>query len=441
MFADVDGDGRPDLYITMIFRKPMADLFFRNVDGMRFLEEGRRRGIADFDGGSHGACFADLDNDGDFDLFNATTWDHPHYPAGNNLFRNDGAGRFTDLTAGCGIPRHRRWPSRGAVAFDMEGDGDLDLFCATNYLGSHDPKGERNEVYRNEGNWRFTPIDQGPLFTAPCGQGVIDTDFDGDGDIDVIAANRTGALNILQNDGRGNMVRLDPSAIGIRHRAGDGVTMGDVDNDGDLDALLASDDTGHLYLNRGTGTFEFQQTFLDTDGYMGGFADLDNDGDLDLVFAGDDRCWKNDGNGTFQKGPTIPVQGIVDPRGIAFADIDNDGDLDFAIACKRSPNRLVRNNDNSGNWLKIELISPGGQTGAFGAITRLYRPGTSGQLLGQRESRSNNGYLGQNDPVVHLGLGKHDTVDVVTTFLGGKTVQRRGLSANQTITIDATQAE
>ena len=367
MFADVDDDGRVDLYITMIFKNPMPDLFFHNLDGRRFANEGKARGIADFDGGSHGACFADLDNDGDYDLFNAATWDHPDHPSVNSVFRNDGRSRFVDVTADSGVPAERRWPTRGALTFDMDCDGDLDLFCVTNFQGSADPPEERNEIYRNDGGLKFKPIRGGDLFTAPCGQGATDTDFDGDGDIDVIAANRTGSVNILRNNGTGNFTRVDPASIGIRHRAGDGISMADVDNDGDLDLLLASDNVGHLYLNKGEGTFASSQSFADTDGYMGGFADLDNDGDVDLVFAGDNVCYLNNAAGRFTKGPPAPVQGINDPRGIAFADIDNDGDLDFAIGCKRSRNWLVRNELNSGNWLKVQLISPQGQAGAFGA--------------------------------------------------------------------------
>ena len=437
-FADVNSDGLPDLYITMIFRQPMADLFFRNIDGRRFREDGKRRGISDFDGGSHGACFADLDNDGDFDLFNGTTWDDPRYPANNNLFRNDGTGHFTELSDQAGLPQQRRWPTRGVLAFDMDRDGDLDLFCVTNYLGSEDPKSEQNEIYRNNGNWTFSPINRGPLCTAPCGQGAIDVDFDADGDIDIIAANRTGQVNILKNDGLGNMALLDPSTLGIRHRAGDGISMADIDNDGDQDALFTSDNQGHLYVNQGAGSFSYRRTFDNTNGYMGGFADLDNDSDLDLVFAGDEVCWLNSGDGRFHRGPSLPLGQIDDPRGIAFADIDNDGDVDFAIACKRSPNALLRNDCSTGNWLKIELISPQGQIGAFGAVTRVYRAGTIGeQLIGYRESRSNNGYLGQDDPVLHFGLGTLATVDVVTTFLDGTTITHRGVVANQFITVDA----
>ena len=297
MFADADGDGRPDLYVTMIFDDPMPELFYRNLGGGRFAEEGRQRGIADFDGGSHGACFADLDNDGDYDLFNGTTWDNPQYPAVNNVFRNDGRGYFTDVTHQTGIPADRAWPTRGVLTFDMDGDGDLDLFCVTNYQGSADPPEERNEVYRNDGGLRFTPVEAGALSTAPCGQGATDTDFDGDGDIDVIAANRSGDVNILRNDGKGLFALVSPAFVDIGHRATDGITTAEVDNDGDLDILLAGDNQGHLYLNRGDGQFRFGQTFSQTDGYMGGFADLDNDGDVDLVFAGDDVCYLNDGRG------------------------------------------------------------------------------------------------------------------------------------------------
>jgi len=83
------------------------------------------------------------------------------------------------------------------------------------------------------------------------------TDFDGDGDIDVLGANRTGPVNILRNDGRGNITLTDPASIGLDHAAEDGVTSANVDNDGDLDLLLGgSDGQGQLYLNDGRGKLE-----------------------------------------------------------------------------------------------------------------------------------------------------------------------------------------
>ncbi len=436
MFCDVDNDGRPDLYITMLFNEPMKDLFFRNTGNNVFANEGDLRGISDFDGGSHGAAFADLDNDGDYDLINGTTFAATGFPATNDIFRNDGSGFFTDVTGSTGIP-FREWPTRAATAFDMDKDGDLDLFFVTGPDGSGDPAGERNEVYRNDGNFQFTAINSGPLYTAPAGQGATDSDYDGDGDIDVFAGNRNGDVNILRNDGSGNFTLITPASIGITHRGRDGITLGDIDNDDDLDMMLASPPDAALYRNNGSGTFSLITTFANVDGYMGGFADLDNDTDLDLVFAGDSKCYLNNGSGAFSAGPAISITGINDPRAVAFADIDNDGDLDFAFGNKRSRNWLVRNNFNAGNWLKIKLVAVNGQVGAFGAKTRIYPAGQAGgTLLGLRESRSNNGYLGQDDPILHFGLGSHTSVDVVVNFLDGITITRSNISSNQTITID-----
>ena len=140
----------------------------------------------------------------------------------------------------------------------------------------------------------------------------------------------------------------------------------------------------------------------------------------------------------------MPVSGINDPRAIAFADIDNDGDLDFAVGVKRSRNWLVRNDyTGTNNWLKVRLISPGGQAGAFGAKVKIYPTGASndGALLGFREARSNYGYLGQDDPVLHFGLGRHRSVDVVVVFPDGSAVTTTAVSANQVITVRGSSAE
>ena len=172
------GNGRPDLYITTNWNDPVADQFFVNQGGGIFLESGATRGIADFDAGSHGGAWADLDNDGDYDLFNGATG--TGLP--NNIFRNDG-GTFTDVTPAALLSRNEG--TRGVVTFDMDKDGDLDLFAVSGWLGSGDPASERNELYRNDGDFSFTAISTGAAYTAPSGQGVTDTDFDGDGDIDL----------------------------------------------------------------------------------------------------------------------------------------------------------------------------------------------------------------------------------------------------------------
>lgn len=438
MFADVDNDGLADFYVTMIFTKPMPDLFFHNLGNSTFASDGALRGIDDFDGGSHGACWADLDNDGDFDLVNGTTWDNPDFPNHNNIFRNDGSGRFTEVTPEC--MRGCRAETRGVICFDMDNDGDLDIFCVSGWKGSGDPVEERNEILRNDGDFHFKALATGRLYSCPAGQGASDTDYDGDGDIDVFACNRDGDLNILRNEGRFNdFAQIAPSSVGVKHRAYSGVTTGDIDNDGDLDMILVDGrDTGHLYRSKGDGTFSFVRSFSAVDGYMAGLADLDNDGDLDIVFAGDDLVYINNGVGKFLQGPPVPVTGINDPRAIAFADIDNDGDLDFAVGVKRSRNWLVRNDCTDGNgWLKVRLVSPQGQAGAFGAKVKIYPAGKApeGTMLGFRQAKSNYGYLGQDDPVLHFGLGRRTSVDVIVFFLDGSVTIRRDVMANQIVTI------
>ena len=135
MFGDADNDGLPDLYLTINFNGTgeRPDFFFRNQGGGIFVDEGALRGIDDADGGSHGAAWADLDNDGDYDLINGTTWSWDGsvggdfgFPDHNNVYRNDGTGFFTDETP-VDI-QNKKIETRAFIAFDFEGDGDLDLF-------------------------------------------------------------------------------------------------------------------------------------------------------------------------------------------------------------------------------------------------------------------------------------------------------------------------
>ena len=426
-FGDATGDGRPDFYVTMNSDQDMADLFYRNINGASFIEEADQRGVASFDTGSHGGVWADLDNDGDYDLFNGA------YQR-NRIYRNNGSGFFTDVTLAANLP-DRQWLTRGVLAFDMDKDGDLDLFAVTGYQGTNDPAGEKNEVYRNDGNMFFTAVNSGALYDAPAGQGATDSDFDGDGDIDIIAANRTGAVNILRNDGAGNFQLVDPVSLGINHTAGDGITLADVNNDGHLDILLQK----HLYINTGNNTYIFRNTFS-APGYMGGFEDLDNDGDWDLVFSGDSAVYYNDGNGNYSASPTFITGLINDPRSVAFADIEGDGDVDFFYAQKNTYNRLIRNEYQGTNrWLKVKLVRSNGQAGAFGAKVYIYdagQLGVAGARIAWREARSQEGYLGQNDPVLHFGVGQNDQVDVRVVFLGGATVETSFVSTGQTITVN-----
>lgn len=457
-WGDITLDGKPDIYVPITTARSQGtepDLFFRHTGNNTFVEEAKLRGIDDVDGGSHGGIWADLDNDGDYDLINASTrekkWTQPHphkYPGHNNIYRNDGNGFLSDVTPSS--IKNIKQGSRGLNALDMDKDGDLDLFFVNGHAGSlGEVNPDKNEVYRNDGNFQFTALTYGVAITCPAGQGSIDTDWDMDGDVDLIACNRSGKLNMLRNNGGvNNFSLITPSSIGIddTHRGGDGVTSADIDNDNNIDLLLVARPTqgpdrkwrkGHLYKNNGDGTFTYHKSFTGLDGFMGAFADLDNDGDLDLLFAGENACYLNDGSGSFSKGPGIPIEGIDDPRSIACADIDNDGDMDFIYTARESRNFLYRNDyDGGNNWLKVKLIAKNGQAGAFGAKVKIYPAGqTGGKLLGFREAKSCYGYMAQDDQILHFGLASHRRVNLVVEFLDGTVMTVKNVCANQTLTV------
>jgi hypothetical protein len=124
---------------------------------------------------------------------------------------------------------------------------------------------------------------------------------------------------------------------------------------------------------------------------------------------------------------------------VAFADIDDDGDVDFFYAQKRTYNRMIRNDyDGTNKWLKVRLIRANGQVGAFGAKVYIYQAGELGNdaaRIAWREARSQEGYLAQNDPALHFGVGGHSTVDVRVVFLGGVTFEEWNVPTSQTIVV------
>jgi enediyne biosynthesis protein E4 len=464
MFADVNADGLPDLYLTYNNIRDeenpyRRNQFYRNAGGGVFVEEADARGLGVFGGGTHGATWADLDNDGDYDLAVALTYKtvtEPFLPEPNRIYRNDG-GVFVDATPTVMSGYSGYTYTRSILAFDMERDGDLDIFAVNGDQGSNEPVNDENEFYRNDGGFNFSRITTGPAVTAPAGQGATDTDYDGDGDIDLIACNRNGDINILRND-NGVFTAVSPQAAGlysvpppppgVYHRAYSGISTGDLDHDGDLDLIFIEQSlvttaarVAHVYHNVGGGVFSYRQMIDGFSGLTAGLADLDNDTDLDLVLPGYPNVLLNNGSGTFVPGPPFPGPAsgfpVPDVRSVAFADIDNDGDPDFTLTAKFGRPYMVRNDFNSGQWLKVGLFATNGQVGAFGAKIKVFAAGTS-TLLGYREVKSSFGYLAQDDPVIHFGLGASTLVDVQVNYLNGAVVAVQNVSSRRTLIFNGT---
>lgn len=460
-FADVDGDGLVDLFSSNAVRALVVPdkLYINNGDGT-FTDESEQRGVQDL-GVTHAILAADFDNDGDPDAFHSNMPIDAGSPLGRNaIYRNDGNGYFTDMTESAGIVDENN-ASRGAVALDIENDGDFDIYVAN--------WGEANELYVNQGNWTFTREDRGTkgvdVDPAVFGQqGVSAVDFDNDGDTDIYVCRRQEADLpapnwLFVNDGHGNFTE-EAAARGVDFGGrSNGASFADIDNDGDLDLIVVNNftvaeqlDYLRVAINNGDGTFQDRSSDynIKLTGFNAVFADIDNDADLDMYLIKNDvndgaarpEIYLNDGTGQFSlvgySEARVPTK---DPRGVGVADIDLDGDVDFYLAAKFSRNFMVRNdivNDN--NYLRILPVGPNGDYGGFGTKITIYEPGhlgDPGRIIGYQHAQSTYGYLCQNEPTLHFGLARFDACDVRLEFANGIVRNLVGVAANQTLTVPA----
>lgn len=445
--ADATGDGWVDLYVTNIFEPTgnRRELFFVNSGHGDFHEQAIQAGVEDdgFHRGvseeSHAAVFADFDNDGDYDLFNAHTFTGNH-----RLYRNDGSGVFTDVSRRDGIDVDEL-ETRGVAVGDVNGDGLLDIVLSA---WANRPM----RLYLNRGRLRFKSAKElDSIATQLSNQGIMLVDYDGDGDLDLVATGHTftnpptGPIAVLRNDGRGHFVDVTESTgiaferDGLSNDGTNGWSFGDLDGDTDLDAVLVGPNRSEVYANIGGGSYRVQQV-LPEGGYTALLGDLDHDSDLDIYIAGTPTIYRNNGRIQFEATTDVGLSGIGnDPRGGALADIDGDGDLDIVVVSKRGPNTLFRNDLNNSNWLQVELIGPRGDAGAFGAKVYVYDSRHVDEpafLRGFREARGATGYCSQNSPVLHFGVPGHRPYDVKAVYPDGTFFIAKGVEAPGKVVID-----
>ena len=265
-------------------------------------------------------------------------------------------------------------------------------------------------------------------------------DYDGDGDDDVLVANRSGLGALYRNDGD----RFHETDELQSMTAAEGTTaavFADYDNDGDLDVFLTNE-SGPNHLYRNEAELGFQRLTSELGLYLGeravgaGFYDYDNDGDLDLVTtavnpaAGGDELYQNMSSGALVPvGPLLALASSSNGRALSFADYDGDGDLDLFIA-DYDRSHLYRNPAVGGNWLQVDLDGQGYNRRGVGAWIWL----VAGDLRLRRQVQSSFGYASQTPSRLHLGLGPAARVDSMwVLWPDGKTTLRTDVRANQIV--------
>ncbi|MBN1147549.1 MAG: VCBS repeat-containing protein [Anaerolineales bacterium] len=236
----------------------------------------------------------------------------------------------------------------GIALGDLDGDGDLDAVIVHIYDHGH-------SVWFNNGGGEFSPHPSTPTFGGGHGRSVALGDLDGDGDLDAMVTDFVGPRTVWLNDGLGNLIAAGSFGDGESM----GMALGDIDRDGDLDAVIANMGLGEtVWLNDGGGGFSPHPgtpTFGQFWSYAVALGDLDGDGDLDAVVANayekpQETTWLNDGYGNFSQHPTTPVFGGGDSIDVALGDLDGDGDLDAIVANAYDQAQTAWLNDGMGNF-------------------------------------------------------------------------------------------
>ena len=478
---DYDGDGRLDVYCAQGCPLPgypetvaaPPDALYRNlgrVDGrFRFARVPDRVVVKRADGTSHEAPLGlgdreysmsvtcpDVDNDGHPDLFVTNVGQ-------DALYRNNGDGTFTDVTAQSGI-LDVYWTAAAAWC-DFDGDGDLDVYlgnyglidfahytvCGTpervGYCSPDVLKAAPDRVFRNDGNFRFTDVTREAGLVEPDHGGkalaVVPFDWDDDGKLDLYVANDADP-NFLWHNVRGpdGKMKFEEIAgeVGLAvngqgtSQSCMGSDIADVDGDLRFDVYSAnlSKEASVLYLRTDGDMFEDatyksgigNPTFLFT-GFGARFFDYDRDADLDLIqvnghvlddvhesdpnqsFEQVPLFFENRGDGTFLSvGPKLSkfFQEADVGRGLAVGDLDDDGDEDVVVLESDHPIRVLENVlDTSNHWIGFALIGDGKASprDAIGARVRL----ACGDKTQVQEIRGSSSYMSWQDLRLHFGLG------------------------------------
>ena len=463
--VDYDADGDVDLYVAGGDATP--NRLFRSEGDGTFVDVAPEVGLDLVHKGS-GPTFADIDGDGDLDLFVGAVEGDPYYLMENR------DGTFVDVTADSGLDISA--PNTFSAAFaDYDADGDLDIALA--HWGNPE-QADTETLWRNAGDGTFesysvqsriaqTLVDssdpqelqiRAPAFRRDNSFTPNFADIDADGDLDLLMASDFRTSQVFVNTGDGRF-RLATDRAVIKDQAGMGAAVVDYDNDGDLDWFVTSiykvadDDTAgygnRLYANDGAGVFA---DVTDAAGVANGgwgwgacFADFDNDGHQDLFHVNgwreesdvpdNDyvrdrvRLFRSNGDGTFTD--EAEPSGLTDRgqgRAVACFDAERDGDIDIALTNNGDDPIVFYRNDSdlSNRYLGVRLEG-------FGIGARVTV--AAGGRTQVQEMRAGNNFVSQNPFELHFGLGDADAADVTVDWPDGSQTILSDIAVDRVVTV------
>ena len=480
--ADFNNDGSPDIIFANggKFGEDRPDeaknkLYINNGKGVFAdkTEDWNLTGV----GYGQGVAVGDFDNDGLTDVFLTSFEGH------NRLLKNTGE-KFEDVTENAGIEKDDKWATSAGFA-DFDSDGDLDLFVVkyvdytkensqTNYKNGlmiyTAPflyKAVSDQIYRNDGDGKFTDISEESGITKEPQKGLALAigDIDKDGDQDVYVANDTTPNQLWLNDGSGKFTekgKLSGSAYSElgKEEGSMGADFSDVDNNTFLDIVVTNFQEEPTALYSQTDRMLFRES-SDANGigetsrqrlsFGIEFFDADNDGDEDLLvanghiednveknsdsitFGQQNTLYENSGDGKFvdvSNGAGEALQDKKVSRGLAVADFDNDGDLDFVVANNGGEAQIAFNEtSDKGNFVGIKLEGSD-KTNRNAIGTRLVAK--IGDKTIERQIMGSQSYLSVSEFRVLFGLGKATKIDELEVhWLGGETQTLKNIASGK----------
>ncbi|MBK9104581.1 MAG: VCBS repeat-containing protein [Saprospiraceae bacterium] len=422
--GDYDNDGREDLYVCALNGGP--NRLYRNMGNFIFQEVSAAAGVR-YTGTSKVSSWADIDNDGDADLYvgNRDEQDLLYINKGNGTFIEEGAARGINNPA----------PASSILFSDINRDGWLDL-----YIGNVNSP---NKLYLNNGSGYFSDHTQASGATDQAvAMGSVFFDYDLDGDDDLYLTHDAQVPYILyENMGDATFQNISSEANTNYAGFGMGVDVGDYNLDGYMDMYITNLYDNVLYKNNGDGTFENVGAALGVNdpgmGWGNVFADFDNDRLPDIYVVNDtyfspynNVLYHNTGSGFEIVSEGDPCESPYGGYATVASDLNDDGLMDLLVANNGAPGvQLFQNKSTgTGHYIGFYLEGVASNRDAVGAKIEIHTPAgvQYDQVIG------NSGWAADNGRWIHFGLADQTSVDkVVIKWPSGATEEIDELAADQ----------